>query len=165
LEQSSGDVANATPTGLSEADGVLPDDATPFDTQYPGIANINPVLLAALQHAATDAHAAGITIYVTSGWRTPAYQEELFEQAVAQYGSAAEAAKWVGPADKSHHLTGNAPDIGGTDADTWLSKHGTTYNLCQIYANEPWHYEIRSQASTTGCPTMYANATQDPTLQ
>jgi zinc D-Ala-D-Ala carboxypeptidase len=37
--------------------------------------------------------------------------------------------------------------------------------LCQIYSNEPWHYELRPEAIDHGCPPMYADPTQDPRMQ
>jgi zinc D-Ala-D-Ala carboxypeptidase len=46
-----------------------------------------------------------------------------------------------------------------------LSEHGYRYGLCQIYDNEPWHYELRPEAVTGGCPPRYADPTQDPRMQ
>ena len=43
-------------------------------------------------------------------------------------------------------MSGDAVDIGRSDATAWLSEHGAEYGLCQIYANEPWHYELRPEA-------------------
>ena len=40
-----------------------------------------------------------------------------------------------------------------------------TYGLCQIYGNEPWHYELRPEAIDRGCPPMYADPTHDPRMQ
>ena len=31
-------------------------------------------------------------------------------------------------------------------ATAWLSEHGAAYGLCQVYRNEPWHYELRPDA-------------------
>jgi D-alanyl-D-alanine carboxypeptidase len=45
------------------------------------------------------------------------------------------------------------------------SEHGADYGLCQIYGNEPWHYELRPEATDHGCPPMYADPTQDPRMQ
>ena len=50
-------------------------------------------------------------------------------------------------------------------ADAWLSEHGAAYGLCQIYGNEPWHYELRPEAVDHGCPPMYADPTHDPRMQ
>ena len=76
-----------------------------------------------------------------------------------------EAARWVATADTSAHVSGDAVDIGPSDAAAWLSEHGAEYGLCQIYGNEPWHYELRPEAIDHGCPPMYADPTQDPRMQ
>ena len=102
---------------------------------------------------------------VNSGWRSEAYQQELLREAVAKYGSEEEASRWVAPPSRSEHVSGHAIDIGPTDAASWLSQHGAQYGLCQIYGNEPWHYELRPDAAQQGCPAMYADAAHDPRLQ
>jgi hypothetical protein len=65
----------------------------------------------------------------------------------------------------SPHVSGDAVDIGSANATAWLSAHGAAYGLCQIYGNEPWHYELRPEAITHGGPPMYADPTQDPRMQ
>jgi len=60
---------------------------------------------------------------------------------------------------------GYAVDIGASGAVAWLSEHGAAYGLCQIYGNEPWHYELRPEAIDHGCPAMYADPTRDPRMQ
>lgn len=147
------------------ADGVIGPGTTVFAHEIPGVANLDPALRAALRQAATDAEADGVAMVVTSGWRSPDYQEFLLNEAIATYGSAAEAARWVAPPARSAHVAGAAVDIAGVDATLWLSAHGAAYGLCQIYLNEPWHYELRPAAATDGCPAMYADPTQDPRLQ
>ena len=62
-------------------------------------------------------------------------------------------------------MSGDAVDIGHSDATAWLSEHGAGYGLCQIYGNEPWHYELRPEAVDHGCPRMYADPTHDPRMQ
>jgi D-alanyl-D-alanine carboxypeptidase len=150
---------------VDEADGVLPDGATVFDEQYPGVADLDPDLLRALREAATGAEDDGVTFYVNSGWRSRAYQNELLSEAVSTYGSESAAARWVATADTSPHVSGDAADLGEDDATEWLSRHGATYGLCQIYVNEPWHYELRPAASQGRCPPMYADPTHDPRMQ
>jgi LAS superfamily LD-carboxypeptidase LdcB len=150
---------------LGAADGVLPSGTTVFDDGLPGVARLDPALLDALRRASTDAEREGAHIYVDSGWRSRKYQEQLFRQAVSEYGSEAEAARWVATSGTSPHVSGNAVDIGQADATAWLSKHGATYGLCQIYRNEPWHYELRPGAINRGCPRMYADPTKDPRMQ
>ena len=102
---------------------------------------------------------------VDSGWRSPAYQERLLHEAVWKYGSEEEAARWVATPNTSAHVSGAAVDIGPSGAAAWLSDHGAAYGLCQVYANEPWHYELRSDAAGRGCPPMYADAAHDPRMK
>jgi len=138
---------------------------TVFDDEFPAVANLDRDLLGALRQAATDAAAAGVKFVVNSGWRSAAYQEGLIREAVAEYGSVEEAAKWVAPADKSLHVSGDAVDIRPSGAAAWLSEHGAKYGLCQIYRSESWHYELRPEAIANGCPPLYADPTQDPRMQ
>jgi D-alanyl-D-alanine carboxypeptidase len=148
-----------------EADGAVPDGATVFDEEIPGVANLDPGLLGALRQAATDAAGDGVEFFVDSGWRSPEYQEQLLREAVSKYGSEEEAARWVATPNRSAHVSGDAVDIRPFDATAWLSDHGAVYGLCQIYSNEPWHYELRPEAIDHGCPPMYADPTHDPRMQ
>ena len=66
--------------------------------------------------------------------------------------------------DTSPHVSGDAVDM-RSDAAAWLSAHGADYGLCQIYANEPWHYELRPKAVDHGCPPTYSDPTQDPRMR
>jgi zinc D-Ala-D-Ala carboxypeptidase len=150
---------------LGEADGALPDGATVFDDDLPAVANLDPALLGALRQAATDAAGDGVELVVNSGWRSPEYQEQLLQEAVSKYGSEGEAARWVATADTSPHVSGDAVDVGPSDAMAWLSERGAVYGLCQIYGNEPWHFELRPEAVDDGCPAMYTDPTDDPRMQ
>jgi D-alanyl-D-alanine carboxypeptidase len=145
----------------SKDDGAVPAGVTVFDDDYPAVANLDPALLKALREAASDALEDGVTFYVNSGWRSPAYQNELLRDAVAKYGSEEEAARWVATPETSQHVRGAAVDIGHSEAKAWLAEHGAEYGLCQIYRNEPWHYELRPD----GCGPMYADPTHDPRMQ
>ena len=150
---------------LGEEDGAVPDPVTVFDDEYPAVAKLDPALLRALRRAATDAAAERVQIFVESGWRSPEYQEQLLREAISEYGSEKEAARWVATPDTSAHVSGDAVDVGPVDAAAWLSKHGAEFGLCQIYRNEPWHYELRPEAVIRGCPRSYADPTHDPRMQ
>jgi hypothetical protein len=71
----------------------------------------------------------------------------------------------VATPDTSPHVAGEAVDIGPVDASSWLARHGSAYGLCRIYANEPWHFELRPAAVDHGCPATYVDAAHDPRLQ
>jgi zinc D-Ala-D-Ala carboxypeptidase len=150
---------------LGEADGAVPDGTTVFDDEIPGVAKLDPALLAALRKAATDAADDGVEFDVDSGWRSQEYQEQLLREAISKYGSEAAATRWVATPDRSAHVSGDAVDIGPSRAAAWLSEHGAGYGLCRIYGNEPWHYELRPEAVDHGCPPMYADPTHDPRMQ
>ena len=150
---------------LGQAGGAVPDHTTVFDDDLPAVANLDPSLLDALRSAATDAQADGVAFDVTSGWRSPEYQEQLLEDAISTYGSREEAARWVATPETSAHVSGDAVDIGPYDATAWLAERGAAYGLCQIYDNERWHYELRPEAVDDGCPVRYADPTQDPRMQ
>jgi hypothetical protein len=160
-----GTLSRAKRGSLGPADGLLANGATSFDDELPGVARLDPGLLGALRLAAGDAAKDGIVVYIESGWRSPKYQEALLEQAVSTYGSEAAAARWVATPATSPHVSGDAVDIRNPDAVAWLSENGARYGLCQIYRNEPWHYELRREAVDDGCPSMYADPTHDPRMR
>lgn len=153
-----GDVgAVGGPVGAAEgyiADG---DWVSVFDTNLPAVGNLQPDLLAAIQWAQADAARDGVDLFITSGWRSERYQQNMLNNAIVTYGSAAEARKWVSTPETSSHVTGNAVDIGPTDAAYWLSRHGAEYGLCQTYANEIWHYELAIEPGGT-CPAPISDA-------
>lgn len=157
-----------SPDGVvDEADGFVPDGValSVFDDERPAVGRLDPDLLDALRRTATDAAADGVGLRVNSGWRSPEYQQQLLLDAVAEHGSQEEAARWVSTPETSAHVSGEAVDIGPFDAAAWLSDHGAAYGLCQIYRNEPWHYELRPDAVDDGCPRMYEDPTEDPRTQ
>jgi D-alanyl-D-alanine carboxypeptidase len=140
-------------------DGSLPDGSTltPFDVQDPAIGRLDPQLLSAVQNAATAAQADGIKMTITSGWRSPEFQQRLLDDAVHTYGSMAVARQYVETPEQSKHVIGEAVDVGGTGADQWLIAHGARFGLCQIYANELWHFELATD-SNGNCPSLRPNA-------
>ena len=160
--------AGVLPDGVvDEADGAIPDGAvvSVVDEQVPAVGRLDTNLLDALRRAAADAEADGVALRVNSGWRSPEYQWQLLQDAVVEYGSPEEAARWVATADTSAHVSGDAVDIGPVDAAEWLAEHGDDHGLCRVYGNEPWHFELRPGAVDDGCPSLYADPTEDPRMQ
>ena len=118
---------------------------------------LDPKLERALRSATRDAAREGITIRVTSGVRTRAYQQQLLDEAIKTYGSEAIARQYVNTPERSTHVQGLAVDVGPTDAAYWMAQHGADYGLCQIYANEIWHYERVVEPGGT-CPPQRPDA-------
>ena len=152
-------VAMDPPPPAVPGDGSLADGQvlTPFDVQNPAIGRLEPHLLAAIQNAANAASADGITMTITSGWRSPEFQQHLLDDAVQTYGSFDAARQYVQTPAMSKHVIGQAVDVGGVGADQWLIANGSRYGLCQIYANELWHFELATDAAGV-CPPLLPNA-------
>lgn len=121
------------------------------------VSKLDPALRDALRAAARDAGREGIELRVNGGWRSASYQRQLLRRAVQTYGSVEVARQYVKPPGESSHVTGEAVDVGPAEAAGWLSIYGSEYGLCQIYANEPWHFEL---ATTPGgsCPALVSDA-------
>ncbi len=145
---------------VDPGDGSAPPDGhtmTPFDVQYAAVGRLDPALLSAIQSAATAAGADGITMTITSGWRSPEFQWRLLDNAIQTYGSYAAARQYVQTPEASKHVTGQAIDVGGQGADQWLITNGSRFGLCRIYANELWHFELATDADGR-CPPLLPNA-------
>lgn len=130
---------------------------SPWDVANPSVGNLTPGLLAAVQQAATAAAAEGIAMTITSGWRSPEFQQQLLNDAIASYGSLAAARQYVQTPEHSKHVRGQAVDIGGVEADYWLIANGARFGLCRIYANELWHFELAVDVMGN-CPPLLASA-------
>jgi D-alanyl-D-alanine carboxypeptidase len=139
--------------GLAAADP----GASAFDVADPAVGRLDPSLLSAIQNAAVAASADGVTMTVTSGWRSPEFQQQLLDDAVQPYGSLAAARRYVQTPEMSKHVVGEAVDVGGPGADQWLAANGSRYGLCRIYANEIWHFELAADATGT-CPPLLPDA-------
>ena len=151
-------------TAVGETDGAVPEGVRVFDDGTPAVANLDPGLRRALRQATIDAENDGIEIVVNGGWRSREYQKQLLRDAVAKYRSEKAAVRWVATPDTSSHVSGDAVDLGPSRATAWLSRHGARYRLCQIYRNEPWHYELRRDATDDGCPSKYTDPRHDPRM-
>ncbi len=147
------------PAATDTIGGYIPDNqtVTPFDVTNPVVGWLDPPLLAAIQNAARSAASNGVDLEITSGWRTKGFQQRLFDDAVRTYGSVETAQQFVASPDTSRHVVGQAVDVGPADADNWLIRNGSRFGLCQIYANEIWHFELAADQNGN-CPPLRANA-------
>lgn len=146
--------------GAADAgDGSIPAarTLTPFDTGHSALKNLDPALLKAVQAAAQDAKRDGVDLFVTSGWRSKEYQQRLLDRGVIKYGSLERARKFVKTPETSEHARGRAIDIGPANADDWLIREGAAYGLCQVYANEMWHFELLT-TPVGRCPELKRDA-------
>lgn len=121
----------------------------------PAVQRLDPALRTAVHKAQDAMRANGIQSWITSGWRTVRYQQRLYDEAVARHG-VTYARTHVATPDKTQHTKGEAVDIGPTDADDWLIRHGVEFGLCQTYANEIWHFELTAEDGQ--CPAQETNA-------
>ena len=127
------------------------------------VVEIHPILASRFTAAKIAAAKEGVNLYITSGFRSQARQEVLFENAIKKYGSETEAAKWVLPPRFSHHPQGLAIDVNypkDPDGAKWLEENGARFGLCRVYANEWWHFE-GVIAPGESCPAMAENALVD----
>ncbi len=148
--------SNARPPVTSTAelgpdDGFIPPGETArISDDVPAVTRLEESLKNALTVASTDALIdRDIDLTFVEGWRSARYQQYLFEQAVTKYGTVEEASRWVKPGNQSKHTFGQAVDVATADAMDWLSRFGSEYGLCQVYANEAWHYELVADPSGT----------------
>lgn len=80
---------------------------------------------------------------VMSAYRSPERQAQLWEEALAKYGSPEAARKWVAPPGNSKHNHGQAVDLRflGDEAKNWVHANAAQYGLHFPMAHEPWHIE------------------------
>jgi hypothetical protein len=141
-------------TGGSIPDGQM---VSPFDVKNPVVAFLDPLVRKAIQDATQAAAAEGVDVELTSGWRSKGFQKRLFDQAVTTYGSGDVASQFVASPDGSMHVLGKAVDVGPAAADDWMIRNGARFGLCQIYANEIWHFELAVDGQGL-CPPLRPNA-------
>jgi LAS superfamily LD-carboxypeptidase LdcB len=147
------------PSATDTYGGWISDGQTlsPFDASNPAVTQLDPALLKAVQDAAEAAKAQGIDLRINSGWRSKGFQQRLFDDAVRTYGNADIARQFVASPEVSKHVVGQAVDVAPVDADKWLISNGAQFGLCQIYANEIWHFELAVDAQGN-CPPLRPNA-------
>ena len=102
----------------------------------------------------------GVSLQITSGYRSHSRQSELFSAAIKKYGSYKQAAKWVSPPEISHHPLGLAIDVNypnEPESAKWLEVNGYKFGLCRVFKNEWWHFE-GNIAPGWKCPKMFKDA-------
>ena len=96
------------------------------------------------------AHSAGIPLQITSAYRSPELQAQLYASALERYGSPQAARRWVAPPGRSQHNYGTAVDfaLNGSlirDADSpaaqFIRNNAAQYGLSVPMSWEPWQVE------------------------
>jgi Transglycosylase SLT domain/D-alanyl-D-alanine carboxypeptidase len=82
--------------------------------------------------AAAAQHEAGLTLLVTSGYRSDTEQGRLF--------AAHPDPKWVAPPGQSLHRYGTELDLGPPAAYAWLEANSRKFGFIKRYSWEPWHF-------------------------
>lgn len=96
---------------------------------------MRPDVAAAFDRMAAAASQAGITLVVSSGFRSDAEQAALF--------AAHPDPTWVAPPGHSLHRCATELDLGPESAYGWLAANAGRFGFVQRYSWEAWHYELR----------------------
>jgi len=103
---------------------------------------------------------------VSSGYRSPQRQEQLWQGALQKYGSPDAARKWVAPPGRSKHNHGHAADLKylSPTALKWAHENAGSYGLAFPLSNENWHVELAGARGGGGGakPMAVASAPQRP---
>lgn len=122
-----------------------------------GTDGLDPLLAIAYTLAENQAHTQGVPLSITSGYRTPAEQQQLWDEGIATYGSPDAARRWVLPPAESTHVSGRAIDVGPIDGARWLEANGNRWGLCRRFDNEWWHFELATIPGMV-CPPLRPDA-------
>jgi hypothetical protein len=93
---------------------------------------MRPDVAAAFDRMASAAAHAGLTLAVSSGFRSDAEQAALF--------AAHPDPTWVAPPGHSLHRCATELDLGPESAYGWLAANASRFGFLQRYAWEAWHY-------------------------
>lgn len=98
------------------------------------------------------AHAAGISVSLTSGFRTMAEQQYLYNCYKTRRCNNGNLAAQPG---YSNHQNGVALDI---STSSWLAKNAGRFGFVRTVPKEPWHYEFRGADPGGPCSRVPAGA-------
>ena len=93
---------------------------------------MRPDVASAFDRLAAAARADGISILVTSGFRSDAEQAALF--------AANPDPQWVAPPGTSLHRCATELDLGPPSAYGWLAANAPRFGFVKRYSWEPWHF-------------------------
>lgn len=100
---------------------------------------LHPRLAVAVEQLIAASHG---RVHLVSGFRSSQQQSQLWDQALARYGSPEAADDWVAPPGHSMHERGLAVDLGGDLLMAAALADSLGLPLYRPLANEPWHFEL-----------------------
>jgi len=101
---------------------------------------MRPDVAAAFDRMAAAAEADGVSLIVSSAFRSDAEQARLW--------AANPDPKWVAPPGTSLHRLGTELDLGPPAAYAWLGQNAERFGFVRRYSWEPWHYGYTRNAGT-----------------
>ena len=101
---------------------------------------MRPDVAEAFDRMAAAAAADGVSLIITSAFRSDAEQARLW--------AANPDPKWVAPPGVSLHRLGTELDLGPPAAYGWLADNAERFGFVQRYSWEPWHYGYTRNAGT-----------------
>jgi len=113
---------------------------------------MRPDVALAFDRMERAARADGVTLLVSSGYRSDAEQAELFRLNPDP--------NWVAPPGTSLHRYGTELDLGPRAAYGWLALNAGRFHFIQRYPHEPWHYGYTLNAGSTLRPVGTADGTR-----
>jgi len=93
---------------------------------------MRPDVATAFDRMERAARSEGVSLIITSAYRSDAEQAILF----ARHPDP----RWVAPPGRSLHRLGTELDLGPRAAYGWLAAHAERFHFTQRYSWEPWHY-------------------------
>ena len=102
---------------------------------------MRPDVALAFDRLERAARADGLTLLVSSGFRSDAEQAELFRRHPDP--------TWVAPPGQSLHRYGTELDLGPPATYAWLAANAGRFHFIQRYPHEPWHYGYTLNARST----------------
>jgi soluble lytic murein transglycosylase-like protein len=115
---------------------------------------MRPDVALAFDRLERAARADGVTLLITSAFRSDAEQAVLF----ARHPDP----KWVAPPGTSLHRYATELDLGPRSAYPWLVANASRFHFIRRYAWEPWHYGYALNAASTPHPSTGEHETALP---
>ncbi|HWM10910.1 MAG TPA: transglycosylase SLT domain-containing protein [Solirubrobacteraceae bacterium] len=105
---------------------------------------MRPDVALAFDRMERAARADGVSLLITSAFRSDAEQAELFRRNPDP--------KWVAPPGRSLHRNATELDLGPPAAFPWLAANAERFHFIQRYPHEAWHYGYTLNPRSTPRP-------------